>query len=243
MKIKKILSLILSFIVLVSLIACGHGTVPESEVDSATMISAQEITAETESSDIVYQDLGMCTCIWDPIELVTLTSFEDGTTEAEFITQMDELLHEKSKEKMVLDIHLNGELGSDREQIWQVRTGDCDIFVGQINSLIEYFPELADSDWFTMLSNCDADTIHHLLMEDTDIHKELVQDLNARELEPLGFIQNASYYHPDSDASVIIPDCILISINKYEFDSLKPEYQTALRQAVDEAIEEMQEKL
>lgn len=171
---KKILSFVLTLIMLFALCACGA---PETEKNAA---STETTKTETEEADVA-PDGEVYTLVLSHIQSTTTTWHKAFEYLAEYCA-------EKSDGRLVIEIHPNSELGTEMEVVQNVITGGGIDICTSGESLSAYVEEIgAMSIPYAITSNEHAQAVL-----DSEIADEWADALTAQNLMPLAaFIRGA----------------------------------------------------
>lgn len=166
---KKAIALILSIVMVLSLAACGTAA-PAASAPAADVGSADANTAAAPAAD-------------KPIVL-KLNHVQSNTDPCqEAFLQLADLVKERSNGSIEIQVYANGELGSNKDNLEQIRNGAEMIAVGDTGFLADYVPDfgimngpflyssyedlvkLSESDWYKeMTDKCSEDGIKVLAM-------------------------------------------------------------------------------
>ena len=135
---KKMLSMVLSASMVLSLAACGGSGKTETTVapttPAATAAAQDESAGETGSQAAVS---GL-----DALDPVTLTIHSPGNVNSvptKTILEYKKLVEEASGGKITLDAHHSGELGNDAEALQSARMGTIDIIFAGTSGFTEFY--------------------------------------------------------------------------------------------------------
>lgn len=145
---KKLISLMLSLSLILTLAACGTGgsTAPAPGAAASTPASAPSAPAIVVPTELVDNTQGLkIPC--EPIELsLGCSGTVDGTIMGDALNKYIEELKTWTDGKFVINFYPSGQLGGDTELIEGTQMGSVDIFTGAPSSQIGLIPQLAVLD-------------------------------------------------------------------------------------------------
>lgn len=178
---KKLLTLILSLSLCLSLAACG-GSSSSGDAGDASNPTASSAAGDTDA----YAAL-------DPVELIGADSTSKGAAGQIFGEYVAQRVSEITGGKLTIDYHPNGDLGGDADLLRQMQSNDIQIVVAQTAPVVSFIPEMAVFDLPMVFSKYDGDTIDSVLNGDNEFHSALSSAYETAGLHLLGFLQNATY--------------------------------------------------
>lgn len=162
---KKVLSLVLALVVMISLVACGNAD-QKSSGDFADLKAVELIGADSTGKGAAGQIFG------------------------EYVAKR---VSEITGGKLTIDYHPNGDLGGDADLIRQMQSNDIQLVVCQTAPTVSFIPEMAVFDLPMAFSKYDGDSIDKVLNGDNEFNKALSAAYEKSNLHLLGFLQNATY--------------------------------------------------
>lgn len=188
---KKIIALVLTGTLILSLAACG-GSSDSGKTAPAPSADAEALTEAAGGDGTATHDVSAYAEL-DPVELVLADSAAKGAAGSVF----DELVAKKVDEitggQLTLDTHLNGDLGNDTDLLRQMVNGDIDIVGCQIAPMVSFIPELAVFDLPMVFAKYDGDKIDRVLNGASKTRSTLDGAYEAAGMHLLGVLQNATY--------------------------------------------------
>lgn len=172
---KKLLALMLSLALCLSLAACGGSSSSDQE----------ETTGTSEVAD-AYANL-------DAVELIGADSTGKGAAGQIFGEYVAQRVSGITGGKLTIDYHPNGDLGGDADLLRQMQSNDIQLVVCQTAPAVSLIPEMAVFDLPMVFSKYDGDTIDSVLNGDNEFHNDLSATYETADLHLLGFLQNTTY--------------------------------------------------
>lgn len=176
---KKVLTLLLTVLTLLSLLAAGCSS---DKKPADTKAGA----AKTEGTKTDYSKL-------KKVELVGADSTGKGAAGQIFGEYFAKRVKEITGGQLTVDYHPNGDLGGDADLIRQVQANDIQIVVCQTAPIVSFIPEMAVFDLPMAFSKYDGDKIDKVLNGDNKFHKALSDAYEKSNMHLLGFLQNATF--------------------------------------------------
>ena len=137
-KMKKMLSMVLSASMVLSLAACGASG--KTETTAAPTTPAAAAAAQDESAGETGSQAAVSGL--DALAPVTLTIYSPGNENSvptKTILEYKKLVEEASGGKITLDAHHSGELGNDAEALQSARMGTIDIIFAGTSGFTEFY--------------------------------------------------------------------------------------------------------
>ncbi len=190
MKLNKLVAVTLAGTMAISLAACGGSKPAETTAAPAAAAPAAAAPAATEAAaPAAAGDFDKL----DEVELIVADSSGVDSALQQFNQALAKNAEEITGGKLILDLHLNGELGGDADLIRQAQAGDIAIVGSQIAPLVSFVPEMAIFDLPMVFAKYSGDTIDKVLNGDTKTNAAINEAYGKASLKLLGFLQNATY--------------------------------------------------
>lgn len=182
---KKLLAIVLSLLMVLSMVACTAQEAPEAEAP-VVEAPATEATEEVETEADPYADL-------EPIELIGADTAGKGAAGQLLGEAVAAKVAEITGGKLTIDYHPNGELGGDADLLRQAKDGDIDIVVAQTAPIVSFIPEMAVFDLPMVFATYTGEEIDAVINGDNEFTQALEAGHAAAGYHMLGFLQNATY--------------------------------------------------
>ncbi len=176
---KKLLSIVLTVLLVLGLVACSSKT-------AETTTPAPAANNTTTTTNDPYADLAA-------VELIGADSTGKGAAGQIFGEYVAKRVSEITGGKLTIDYHPNGDLGGDADLLRQAQAGDIAIVVCQTAPIVSFIPEMAVFDLPMVFSKYDGDKINSVLNGSNDFNTAIGAAYEKADLHLLGFLQNATY--------------------------------------------------
>jgi len=194
---KKLLSLALCLVLVISLAACGgSGTSSAVSTDSSTA-STTDSGAATEESTAGENTPSNASVVLK----VGTTTAPDGHY-VKGLEEFQRLLNEYSGGDIALEIYPNSQLGNERDLVEGVSLGTVSMALVSTGPLPNFVPDFAVLDLPYLFGSADA--AYKVL--DSEIGSDLLGQLGQKGIQGLGFWENGFRHVTNNTKEIVVPD-------------------------------------
>ena len=166
---KKLLSLALSFAMVLSLAACGSGSTAGSSGAAASSANGSQTTSipspadQFDPTDYLSGEYPALPADGPTVSLTIAHAMQESTDSHKMLLALKDALEQYSDGKFAVTIYPNSQIGSDSEMIASCLAGDIDIVYQSGSTHSTFVPETTLFDVPFLLSGYDKDKIYEVL--------------------------------------------------------------------------------
>ncbi|MBQ7248386.1 MAG: TRAP transporter substrate-binding protein DctP [Lachnospiraceae bacterium] len=184
---KKVLALVLSLIMVLSMVACGGSGDGSSAAPADGSTPAADSQADTQPAEAGKYDA------LDPVVMIGADACAVGAAGQLWGEAFAKYVAEITGNKLTVEYHPNSEFGGDEPIINMLQTNDIQFQVSQTAPIVAYVPEMAAFDLPMVFAAYDAATIDKAINGDNEFTQGMKAAYNDKGFVLLGFLQGATF--------------------------------------------------